>query len=174
MIVKIADSRDVIFLNILVNSAYRGEFSKKGWTTEADLLGGLRTDEGALKEMMNDLNSVILKCISDEGTIIGCVYLQKQKEKLYLGMLTVSPLFQNNGTGKELLKAAEQYAIEKECNSIVMTVISIRHELIEWYERHGYKQTGEKRPFHPDTAKFGSPKMHLEFMVLEKKLNKTR
>ena len=171
MIVKPADLSDVISLNILVNSSYRGEFSKKGWTTEADLLDGLRTDEEALKDMMNDINSVILKCINDEGNIIGCVYLQKQKEKLYLGMLTVSPLFQNKGTGKKLLKAAEQYANENECNSVVMTVISIRYELIEWYERHGYKQTGERKPFNSDTAKFGSPKMHLEFIVLKKKLN---
>ena len=170
MMVKIADNSDIVWLNTLVNGAYRGEFSKKGWTTEADLLDGFRTDAEALKEMMNEKNSVILKCMNEEGIIIGCVYLQQQKEKLYLGMLTVAPLLQNKGMGKELLRAAERYAKEKQCISIVMTVISVRRELIEWYERHGYKQTGEKKPFHTDSVKSGSPKMHLEFLVLEKKL----
>ena len=173
MIVKLSDHHDIKSLNILVNSAYRGEFSKKGWTTEADLLDGFRTDEEALKKMVNKKNSVILKCINNEGDIIGCVYLQKQNVKLYLGMLTVSPLFQNKGTGKKLLKAAEQYALENKCSSIYMTVISIRYELIQWYERHGYKQTGERKPFHPESSRFGLPKRQLEFIVLGKKVNES-
>lgn len=174
MFIKEANIEDAGPLNILINSAYRGEFSKKGWTTEADILDGLRTDEGALIEMMNDNNSTIFKCTDDKETIIGCVYLQKQTNKLYLGMLTVSPLIQNQGIGKRLLKEAEKYAVEKQCNYIVMTVISIRFELIAWYERHGYMKTGEIRPFHTNSKKFGIPKRHLEFIVLEKQLNESR
>ena len=170
MIIITADHTDLKSLNILINSSYRGEASKKGWTTEADLLDGLRTDETALEEMINENNSVILKCLDENGLLVGCVYLQKQDHKLYLGMLTVSPLYQNNGIGKKLLNAAEEYATDKNCSSIIMTVISIRHELIEWYQRHGYEKTGETKPFHYNGARFGIPKLPLEFIFLQKKV----
>jgi ribosomal protein S18 acetylase RimI-like enzyme len=168
MMIMTANHKDIKNLNFLINSSYRGEISKKGWTTEADLLDGLRTDEAALEEIINENNSVILKCLDEDGLLVGCVYLQKQHHKLYLGMLTVSPLHQNNGIGKKLLNAAEEYAINKNCSSIIMTVISIRRELIEWYERHGYEKTGETKPFHHNGIRFGIPKMPLEFLVLQK------
>ena len=170
MMIITADHTDIRILNALINSSYRGEASKKGWTTEADLLDGLRTDETALEEMINEKNSVILKCLDENDFMAGCVYLQKQDHKLYLGMLTVSPLHQNNGIGKKLLKAAEEYANNKKSSSIIMTVISIRRELIEWYERRGYEKTGETKPFHYNGARFGIPKMPLEFIFLQKKV----
>ena len=168
MLIATADHNDLESLNVLINSSYRGETSKKGWTTEADLLDGLRTDEAALEEMMNENNSVILKSLDEDGLLMGCVYLQQQDHKLYLGMLTVSPLHQNNGIGKKLLNAADEYAINKNCSSIIMTVISIRRELIEWYERHGYEKTGETKPFHYRGDRFGIPKRPLEFLFLQK------
>ena len=131
MTIMPADQKDLKNLNVLINSAYRGDTSKKGWTTEADLLDGLRTDETALGEIINENNSVILKCVDTDSLLIGCVYLQKQDHKLYLGMLTVSPLHQNKGIGKKLLNAAEKYAKNKNCSSNVMTVISVRQELIQ-------------------------------------------
>jgi ribosomal protein S18 acetylase RimI-like enzyme len=165
-----AGHTDLTSLNTLINSSYRGETSKKGWTTEADLLEGLRTDEAELEEMIEEKNSVILKCLDENDHLVGCVYLQKQDHKLYLGMLTVSPPHQNNGIGKKLLTTAEEYAINKNCSSIIMTVISIRRELIEWYERHGYERTGETKPFHYNGARLGIPKMPLEFIFLQKKV----
>ena len=170
MLITPADHKDLKDLNVLINNSYRGETSKKGWTTEADLLDGLRTDEAALEDMINEDNSVILKCLNEDGLLVGCVYLQKQDYKLYVGMLTVSPLHQNNGIGKKLLNAAEEYAIKKNCSSIIMTVISIRNELIEWYERNGYEKTGETKPFHYNGVRFGIPKMPLEFIFLQKKV----
>ena len=160
--------KDIKNLNVLINGAYRGETSKKGWTTEADLLGGIRIDEPALEEIMNEYNSVILKCLDDDGLLVGCVYLQKQELKLYLGMLTVSPLHQNKGIGKKLLNAAQEYAKNERCSSIVITVISLRHELIAWYERHGYKKTGESKPFGSNGLTFGIPRKPLEFLFLQK------
>jgi ribosomal protein S18 acetylase RimI-like enzyme len=170
MMILTADHTDLKSLNVLINGSYRGETSKKGWTTEADLLDGLRTDEAALEEMINEDNSVILKCLDEDDLLVGCVYLQEQDHKLYLGMLTVSPLHQNKGIGKKLLNAAEEYAINKNCRSIIMTVISIRRELIEWYERHGYEKTGETKPFHYNGVRFGIPKIPLEFIFLQKKV----
>jgi ribosomal protein S18 acetylase RimI-like enzyme len=158
---------DVHELSLLVNSAYRGETSKQGWTTEADLLDGIRTDEAALAELIQKRGAVILKCTTASGSILGCVFLEKQETHLYLGMLTVTPGLQAQGIGKQLLRAAELYAVQQHCSDIIMTVISVRNELIAWYQRRGYQLTGEVRPF-PQDIRFGEPKQPLEFVVMRK------
>jgi ribosomal protein S18 acetylase RimI-like enzyme len=160
---------DVSALNNLVNSAYRGESSKKGWTTEADLLGGIRTTEEGLAETIKKPDTFILK-YTEADQILGCVMLVDKESALYLGMLTVSPALQGSGIGKKLLKSAETFAQENGISKIEMTVISIRSELIAWYERHGYVKTGETKPFPMDNPDFGEPKQHLEFIVMEKRI----
>jgi ribosomal protein S18 acetylase RimI-like enzyme len=162
----IADAHE---LDQLVNSAYRGDSSRQGWTTEADLLEGTRTDAAAIKELIETPGTTLLKYLED-GAIIACVELKNQGGKLYLGMLTVKPSIQGRGIGKKLLKAAEEEAITQQCTSIFMTVISVRRELIDWYVRHGYQLTGERKPFAFNDPRFGQPKTKLEFVVLEKKL----
>lgn len=168
MIISIASTNDIPALVPLVNSAYRGDASRKGWTTEADLLKGeLRTDAPTLLETMSKPGATFLKCTSEEGRIIGCVYLQKEERGLYLGMLTVSPELQAGGIGKQLLAAASVHAKENGCPVIFMGVISLRHELIAWYERHGYYLTGKTKPL-PDDHRFGIPTQPLEFALMEK------
>jgi len=169
MIVQKATLQNIPQLEILINSAYRGDSSKKGWTTEADLLDGIRTDVDSLKEMISRSGAIILQSFTEHNLLQGCVYLEKRKNKMYLGMLTVSPMLQAKGIGKQLLIEAEKYAQSQECSLIEMTVISVRTELIEWYKKHGYKDTGEKRPF-PNDIKFGIPKQPLEFIVMQKEI----
>ena len=164
-----ASAQDAADLAMLINSAYRGDSSRQGWTTEADLLGGLRTDDESLADMIDKKGSVMLKYTDETGAIIGCVNLQQHDSKIYLGMLTVSPEIQARGIGKQLLSASAEYAQAQNCPSIYMTVISVRHELITWYERHGYKKTGETKPF-PTDVKFGIARQPLEFIVMEKTL----
>jgi len=168
--IKAATSADLAVITDLLNSGYRGERSKEGWTHEEHLIAGeVRTNEENLKKVMEQQNSILLKYINEEGVIIGCVNLQQHDNRIYLGMLCVSPKLQGGGTGKQLLKAAEEYAQQLKCRSIYMTVISIRHELADWYKRHGYKDTGERIPFKEDplTGKHLQP---LEFMVMEKEI----
>jgi N-acetylglutamate synthase-like GNAT family acetyltransferase len=165
----IAGEPDIPRIHQLVNSAYRGETSKTGWTTEADFLDGIRVDPEGLREMIQTKDAIILQAKIDEK-LVGCVYLEQQGNKLYLGMLTVDPTLQAKGLGKKILKESERRALEKNCSSIMMTVITLRKELIEWYERHGYHATGEKRPF-PEDPRFGIPKQRLEFMVMKKDLD---
>lgn len=165
--ISAATLQDIPELNKLVNSAYRGESSKKGWTTEEHLLSGIRTDEDDLTLTLQKPNATILK-YTQSGKIIGSVYLEKQANKLYLGMLTVSPELQGGGIGKKLMAAAEAFAKEQQLSKISMTVISVRKELIEYYERRGYVNTGETKPFPMDDPKFGLPKQYLEFIVMEK------
>lgn len=160
---------DIFQMSALINDAYRGEESKKGWTTEADLLDGIRTDENTLSELMTSPDTVFLKYSSDENIIQGCVYLEKQNNKMYLGMLSVSPGEQAKGIGKKLLSEAEKYSIAQQCSIIEITVISVRNELIGWYEKQGYVRTGHTKPF-PTDNKFGIPRMPLEFIVMQKKI----
>lgn len=152
----------------LINSGYRGEASKKGWTTEADLLeGDARIDTPTLELMMNSPGAILLKAVTEEGSIDGCVYLRKDERGLYLGLLTVNPDVQSAGIGKLLLQASEDFAKLHHCPSIYMQVISRRKDLIAWYERRGYQVTNETRPF-PADNKFGIPTLPLEFVILEK------
>ena len=164
-----ANIEDALHLSNLVNSAYRGDSSRRGWTTEADLLDGTRTDTKAIEDLLNRSGTTILKYV-DDTVILGCVELDHKGDQLYLGMLTVHPDLQGKGIGKELLKAAEEEARKQECTGIFMTVISIRHELIAWYLRHGYNDTGHRKPFEVPDSRWGIPKMKLEFVVLEKKI----
>ncbi|MGB3007170.1 MAG: GNAT family N-acetyltransferase [Chitinophagaceae bacterium] len=167
--IEIADEADIMSIVKLLNSAYRGERSKKGWTTEAHIIAGdRRTDAADLKQLMQQPGSVFLKYTS-ESEITGCVNLQYHNRKIYLGMLSVSPNLQGGGLGKQLLSAAEEYTRYVECYIIYMSVISVRSELIDWYKRHGYLETGERKPFIEDelTGKHLQP---LEFIILQKEL----
>jgi len=169
MHISIAGKEDIPELVALINSAYRGEASKAGWTTEANIVSGeLRTDATNMNEMMNMPGAVFLKYCNSENKIEGCVFLHKQENKLYLGMLSVSPLQQAKGTGKQLMAISEKYAKEKGCHSVIMRVVSSRIELVEWYERQGYFNTGETQPF--PVGKFGTATVPLEFIMLEKLL----
>jgi ribosomal protein S18 acetylase RimI-like enzyme len=171
MAISTATLQDIPALEKLVNSGYRGEASRKGWTTEADLLQGeVRTDVASLEAMLADDTAVILKHTGAAGDVSGCVYLQKQQRGLYLGMLTVSPELQGGGLGKKLLAAADEYAMQHLCPAIFMSVISVRSELIAWYQRHGYHKTGETKPF-PDDDRYGKPTQPLEFIIIEKKID---
>ncbi len=154
----------------MLNSAYRGETSKQGWTTEAHLIAGeTRTDEADLKQLIEQEGSVFLKYTNQDQQIIGCVNLQQHDDKLYLGMLSVEPQLQGGGTGKQLLQAAEEYAKALHYAAIYMSVISVRTELIQWYERHGYKDTGERHPFEGDEL-IGTQLQPFEFIMMEKKV----
>jgi predicted N-acetyltransferase YhbS len=163
-----ATPEDIPALVDLLNSSYRGEVSKKGWTTEADLLkGDLRTDAATLHKLMQTPGTVFLKYINEETRIEACVFLHKKENRLYLGMLSVSPWIQAKGIGKQMMASSEDHARNQKCSSVFMKVISIRHELVAWYERKGYRKTGETEPF-PTDDRFGTPTQPLEFVIMEK------
>ncbi len=169
-IISKSTAPDINQLLSLINSAYRGEEAKKGWTHEADLIeGSIRTDEAMLLELINKENAVILKCTNENDKLLGCVYLEKQDSQLYLGMLSVSPELQGGGIGKELLNASDKHAKNLNCSSIIMNVIQARHELIAWYARNGYTNTGKRKPF-PADNRSGTPREPLDFIVLQKDL----
>ena len=165
-----ANAEDIPALVSLMDSAYRGEGAKQGWTNESDLfIGDKRTDEETLRRLMQKPGAVFLKWTEENGSPQGCVFLHKKEKRLYLGMFSVAPLAQGKGIGKQLLRAADVYAREHDCDLIHMTVITIRGELIQWYMKHGYQKTDRILPF-PVDEKFGIPRQPLEMIVLEKKI----
>lgn len=168
--ISIATLQHIPALLQLLNSAYRGEASKKGWTSEAHLIAGdTRSDEAGIREVIQQPGSIMLQYIDEEKGLIGCVNLQQHEQKMYLGMFSVSPVMQGKGIGKKLLQAAEHHAKAAGCQSVYMTVISVREELVNWYKRHGYVDTGKRKPFEEDGVS-GRHLQQLEFMVLEKYL----
>ena len=165
--ISTAGTEDILRIVELLNMGYRGEQSRKGWTTEADLIAGeIRSNEEDVTQVMQTAGSVFLKYVDEYGKMIGCVNLKKQGDRIYLGMFAVEPELQGGGIGGSLMKAAEEYCKSEGCSSIYMYVISLRDELIAWYKRKGYADTGKRVPFEENfTGKHLQP---LEFAVLEK------
>ena len=167
-----ATPADIPALHALVESAYRGDSARKGWTHEADLLDGQRTDVDALAAMIAAPDEALLLDEAD-GALLGCVNLKHLPDgSAYLGLFTVDPERQGAGRGKALLAGAEAHAAQHfGASRMEMTVIAQRAELIAWYERRGYVRTGETRPFPLDDARFGLPQRRdLFFVVLQKQL----
>lgn len=154
----------------LVNSVYRGENSKKGWTTEADFLDGIRITKEKIEEIIQRENDIILLAkINNE--IIACVNLQNAGSYSYLGMLSVDVNYQAKGIGKILITECERYTKEEwRLNEIRMKVIGRRKELIDYYLRRGYQLTGEREEFGSTAETFGDPKEKLHFETLVKPL----
>lgn len=168
--ITIADETDIPSIVNLLNISYRGEASRKGWTTEADLIAGeIRTNRENLSDVMREPGSVVLTYKSDTGALLGCVNLKKHRDTMYLGMFSVVPELQGGGIGKKILLAAEEYGNSVGCSSIYMHVISLRTELIAWYKRRGYEETGTVIPF-PEDGMTGKHLKELEFLVLKKSL----
>lgn len=166
-----ATAADVERVVALVNSAYRGESSKRGWTTEADVLDGQRTDVEEIASLIGTEGSMIVLCFR-EAALVGSVHLERAADAAYLGMFTVEPILQGQGIGKYFMKEAERIVQEEwGAKTMKMLVISLRTELIAFYERRGYRRTGELKPF-PMDIRFGIPKVSsLQFEVLEKTLS---
>lgn len=169
MSIQKAISADLPEIESLVNRAYRGNASRKGWTTEADIIGGeVRILLPQLEELMAKPGAVFLLARNEKGKPEGSVYLHDEGEKMYLGMLSVDPDIQARGTGKLLMQAAENHARESGCSKIYMRVIHLRHELIAWYERRGYHDTGAISTYQP--APWDEIRIPFHFKILEKEL----
>jgi predicted N-acetyltransferase YhbS len=172
MSIRVATIADVAALHSLVERAYRGDSARKGWTHEADLLGGQRTDVEALTDIIADPQQRILLAF-ERGVLAGCVQVSnKDAQVAYLGLLSVDPDLQAGGLGRALIAAAEAVAINAfGAKAMEMTVIRQRPELIAYYERRGYECTGEERAFPHGDERFGLPVTpELSFIVLAKRL----
>ena len=154
-------------LHALVESAYRGDSARAGWSHEADWLSGPRTSEAYLAGVIASPRSCLLVVEADDALVGTVTITDLGHGRAYLGMLGVSPLAQATGLGRTLLAAAEAEARARfGTRCMEMTVIAIRRELVAWYERRGYRLTGERRPFPEDVP----GRDELEMVVLERVL----
>jgi len=172
MTFRTATREDIPAVVALVESAYRGDVSRKGWTTEADFLEGQRTDPASVGELVGRAGSRILLGERD-GKLLVCAHIEQRGAKVaYFGMFSVSPDLQGAGVGRAMLAEAERIAREEWlCTEMQMTVISIREELIAWYERRGYRRTALYSPFPYGDERFGIPlRDDLQFELLMKPL----
>jgi GNAT superfamily N-acetyltransferase len=155
---RTAAANDVRAIVALVQSAYRGEASRAGWTTEADLLDGQRTDTDEVAALIGAPASRILLC-EQGGALLASAHLEKHGSTCHVGMFAVRPDRQGGGLGKALLAEAERIAHDEwVCHEMQMKVITLRAELIAWYGRRGYRRTGVFRPFPYGETRFGLPK----------------
>ena len=164
----LADAPAVI---ALVQSAYRGESSRQGWTTEADLLDGQRTDAEEVEGVLADPEARLILAHNSTG-LVGCVAARREPDGTHIGMFAVRPELQGHGIGRRLLNEAERVGrVELGGQLAILHVISVRSELLEWYARCGYRDTGRKEAFPYGNPRFGLPKRDdLEFAVLCKAL----
>lgn len=165
-----ANIPDIAGIVNLVNAAYRGETSRLGWTTEAELLDGQRTDKDEIACLIESPDSMILLGVI-HTEVIASLHLQRLSSVVKLGMLAVRPTLQGSGVGRRFLHIAEEVArVEWAAKKICMTVITLRQELIAYYERRGYKRTGLLCDF-PVGENFGIPRVRgLALELLEKNM----
>lgn len=170
-----ATDDDVPAVVALVQSAYRGDASRAGWTTEADLLEGQRTDDAMVRALLAAPGSTVLVLAegpAEDGPLLACCHLQERPDgSCYVGMLAVRPDAQSRGLGRAMLGAAEARARAAGARRLEMTVIAQRADLIAWYERLGFVDTGERSPFPYGDERFGLPRRaDLEFRHLARPL----
>lgn len=162
---------DVDTLVALIESAYRGDSSRTGWTTEADILEGQRTDPEGVLDVVKSPESRLLT-VERDGEVVACCQLEHRGAHAYFGMFAVSPELQGGGLGKVIIAEAERTVREEwGATEMHMTVISVRDDLIAWYERRGYRRTGRMTPFPYGDERFGIPqRADLQFELLVKPL----
>lgn len=177
---------DIPALVALVTSAYRGDVSRQGWTTEADFLDGNRIDPDVLRHDIGRPRSRVLIAQPSSATahgegaepgsdMLACAHISEEDGAGYFGMFSVQPGLQGGGVGKALLGESERVVRDEwRLPSMRMTVIDIREELIAFYERRGYRRTGIYKPFPYGDARYGTPRRDdLRFEVLEKHFSPT-
>ena len=168
---RVAAPSDTEGIVELIRSAYRGDASRQGWTSEADLVEGERIDAEQVLAMIRGQASRMLVLDTDEGVVACCALEDQGSGRAYFGTFAVSPTKQAAGLGRHLITQAEREACQVFGAGVLEIAVLAQQELlVSWYERLGFRRTGEMRPFPADET-FARPLLDdLYFVVLEKQL----
>lgn len=167
-----AVASDATQLVTLVRSAYRGSTSRHSWSSEADLVAGERIDKGQVLDLIERSGSMLLVLDEADGLLACCQLEDRGAGLAYLGTLAVRPTAQGRGIGRRVVTEAERRVTDEfAARALELTVLAQQQAPILWYERLGFKSTGETRPF-PADPRYARPKRDdLYFVVLRKELD---
>jgi GNAT superfamily N-acetyltransferase len=157
MQIRPATETDIAALVLLINRAYRAEDF---------CIVGDRTNADGIRQMMAAGNFMVIDGETSASPLVGAVYCALHGRRAYLGMLSVNPDGQGQGTSRILIDAVEQYARAAGCNFLDLTVINVRENLFGFYAKFGFA------PF--DTVIFPDPhkqRMPLHLVKLTKALH---
>jgi len=159
----------------LANLAYRGrEGATPSWNIEKGIVGGQRLDHSLLREELaaKPDGALLIYREQADGPLLGTAWLNPEGDGVWsLGLLTIRPELQNQQLGRKLLDAAEDYARSRGATRMRIGVLHVRDTLIAWYERRGYRATGDAEPYPNDDPRFGTPlREDLQFLIMEKEI----
>ncbi len=133
--IRPAISSDLPRLIPMINAAFSVE----------TFLQGPRTDEQRLAEAME--KGIVFVAENADGRPLASVYTELRGNRGYAGMLAVDPNLQRSGLGREMMQAAEGHFRAHGCDTLEITVLSLRPELLPLYSRFGFVAAGAE-PFH--------------------------
>ena len=176
MLLRPAEEADYPEIIALANVAYRGtEGAAVSWNLEIGILEGQRMDESLLREELAEKPDGFLMTLREQegALLLGTFWLDPKGDGVWhLSLFMVKPEQQNRGIGRMLLAAAEEFATERGGRRMRMSVLHVRDTLNAWYERRGYRLTGETEPFPYGDDRYGRPlRDDLHFVILEKQLS---
>ena len=175
MVLRKAVEADYDEIIDLANLAYRGrEGAVPSWNIEKGIVSGSRLDQALLHEELaaKPDGALLVYREEPEGQLLGTAWLNPESDGIWtMGLLTIRPELQNQQLGRRLLAAAEQYAHDRGAKRMQIGVLHVRETLIAWYERRGYRATGETEPYPTDDPRFGTPlQKNLNFLIMEKEI----
>ncbi len=174
MVLREATRADFAEIIDLANLAYRGrEGTTPSWNIEKGIVGGSRVSDSLLKEELAEKpDGALLVYREENGPLLGTAWLNPEADGVWsMGLVTIRPELQNQQLGRKLLAAAEEYARVRGATRMSIGVLHVRDTLIAWYERRGYRATGDTEPYPTGDARFGTPlRENLHFVMMEKEL----
>ena len=144
MNIRMATETDFNQVLRLINSAF---------TVERFFKDEDRMDVPKLQDLFKKGSFLV---IEEDGHLDACVYVERNANRAYLGLLSVDPARQKKGLGRRLTAAAEEFARETGARFMDLRVVNLRTELPGIYEKLGYRITGTE-PFPIDQMPITQP-----------------